>query len=214
MHVHVAEVARALDLLGVFAFAVNGAFTAVEKTRVDIVGILALGIITALGGGIIRDLCIGSVPPAAFTDRYYLTIAAGGALLAFLVSQLPRLLRRPMLVLDAIGLSVFAVSGAQKALAFGLDPAPAILLGAVTAVGGGTIRDVIIREIPSIMTSGLYAIPALIGATITVLTVAHNPLLAVSSAVVGAGVCFLIRMLGLRFDIDAPTAPRRPEQRG
>ncbi|KAE8765869.1 trimeric intracellular cation channel family protein [Georgenia thermotolerans] len=211
---HVAEVARALDLLGVFAFAVNGAFTAVEKTRVDIVGILSLGIITALGGGIIRDLCIGSVPPAAFTDRYYLGIAAGGALLAFFVSRLPRLLQRPMLVLDAIGLSVFAVSGAQKALAFGLSPAPAILLGAVTAVGGGTIRDVLIREVPSVLSSGLYAIPAIIGATITVLTVAYDPRLAVWGAVVGAVVCFVIRMLGLRYNVDAPTGLRRGERHG
>lgn len=211
---HVAEVARALDLLGVFAFAVNGAFTAVEKTRVDIVGILALGIITALGGGIIRDLCIGSIPPAAFTDRYYLAIAAGGALIAFFVSRLPRLLHRPMLVLDAVGLSVFAVAGAQKALAFGLDPAPAILLGAVTAVGGGTIRDVLIREVPSVLTSGLYAIPALIGATITVSTVTHDPLLAVSGAVAGAVVCFLIRILGLRYNVDAPTGLRRRERPG
>lgn len=210
---HVADVARALDLLGVFAFAVNGAFTAVEKTRVDIVGILALGVITALGGGIIRDLCIGAVPPAAFTDPYYLALAAGGALIAFFVSGVPRLLHRSILVLDAVGLSVFAVSGAQKALAFGLDPAPAVLLGAVTAVGGGTIRDVIIREIPSVMTSGLYAIPALVGATITV-TAAHNSILGISGAVIGAVVCFLIRILGLWFKIDAPTALRRREERG
>ncbi|MPV88642.1 trimeric intracellular cation channel family protein [Georgenia ruanii] len=211
---HVAEVARALDLLGVFAFAVNGAFTAVEKTRVDIVGILALGIITALGGGIIRDLCIGSVPPAAFTDQYYLSIAAGGALIAFFVRRVPRLLHGSILVLDAVGLSVFAVSGAQKALAFGLHPAPAILLGAVTAVGGGTIRDVLIREIPSVLTSGLYAIPALVGATITVLTVAHDPRLAVWGAIAGAVACFLIRMLGLRYNVDAPTGIGRREPRG
>ncbi|MFH5822933.1 trimeric intracellular cation channel family protein [Georgenia sp. AZ-5] len=206
-----ADAVRALDLLGVFAFAVNGAFTAAEKTRVDIVGILTLGVITALGGGLVRDLCIGAVPPAAFTDRYYLAVAAGGALIAFFVSQLPRLIHHSMLVLDAVGLSVFAVVGAQKAIAFGLDPAPAILLGAVTAVGGGTIRDVLIREIPSVLASGLYAVPAVIGAAIAVAT-AHHPVLGVSGAVLGAVVCFTIRMLGLRFNIDAPAARRRHDR--
>lgn len=206
-----ADAVRALDLLGVFAFAVNGAFTAAEKTRVDIVGILCLGIITALGGGLVRDLCIGAVPPAAFTDRHYLAVAAGGAVIAFFVSQLPRLLHRSMLVLDAVGLSVFAVVGAQKAVAFGLDPAPAILLGAVTAVGGGTIRDVLIREIPSVLASGLYAIPALIGAAVAVATADH-PVLGVSGAVLGAVLCFTIRMLGLRFKIDAPAARRRHDR--
>ena len=207
-----ADVVRALDLLGVFVFAVNGALTAEQKARIDVVGVLTLGIMTALGGGLVRDLCIGAVPPAAFTDRYYLAVAAGGALIATFVSQLPRLLHHSMLVLDAVGLSLFAVVGAQKAVEFGLDPAPAILLGAVTAVGGGTIRDVLIGEIPSVLTSGLYAIPALIGGAVAVGTI-HHPVLGIPGALLGAALCFTIRMLGLRFNIDAPAA-RRGHDRG
>ena len=194
----------ALDVLGTFAFAVNGAFTASRKVRLDIVGILALGIITAVGGGMIRDVVIGDVPPAAFTQWYYLAVAAGGALVAFFISRPPRLLYRSMLVLDAVGLSLFCVVGALKAVEFGLSPAPAIALGAVTAVGGGTVRDVLIGEIPSVLTSGLYAIPALLGASVAVATVGTG--VGAAGAVAGAVLCFGIRMVGLRYRLNAPTA--------
>lgn len=198
------DMVLALDVLGTFAFAVNGAFTASRKVRLDIVGILALGIITAVGGGMIRDVVIGDVPPAAFTRWYYLAVAAGGALVAFFISRPPRLLYRSMLVLDAVGLSLFCVVGALKAVEFGLSPAPAIALGAVTAVGGGTIRDVLIGEIPSVLTSGLYAIPALLGASVAVATVGTG--VGAAGAVAGAVLCFGIRMVGLRFRLNAPAA--------
>lgn len=198
------DMVLALDVLGTFAFAVNGAFTASRKVRLDIVGILALGIITAVGGGMIRDVVIGDVPPAAFTQWYYLAVAAGGALLAFFISRPPRLLYRSMLVLDAVGLSLFCVVGALKAVEFGLSPAPAIALGAVTAVGGGTVRDVLIGEIPSVLTSGLYAIPALLGASVAVATVGTG--VGAAGAVAGAVLCFGIRMVGLRYRLNAPTA--------
>ena len=123
-----------LDLVGTFAFGLNGALTAVRTTRLDIVGVLTLGVITAVGGGIIRDVLIGAVPPSTFRDWRYLALAAGGALIAFVASRLLARLETPIVVLDAVGLSVFAVMGTAKALEYGLQVAPAILLGVVTAV--------------------------------------------------------------------------------
>ncbi|HKS52541.1 MAG TPA: trimeric intracellular cation channel family protein [Pseudonocardiaceae bacterium] len=196
----------ALDLTGTFVFALNGALTAVHAARLDIVGVLTLGMITALGGGIIRDVLIGSVPPATFRDWRYLALAAGGGLIAFALSQWLRRLEMPIIVLDAVGLSVFAVIGASKAVAFGLDVGPAIILGTITAVGGGTIRDALVRQIPSVLHSELYAIPALIGATVTVATIRAG-VYGVAAALAAAAICFVIRMLGVRFRLNAPAPP-------
>jgi len=196
----------ALDLTGTFVFALNGALTAVHAARLDIVGVLTLGMITALGGGIIRDVLIGSVPPAAFRDWRYLALAAGGGLVAFTLSHWLDRLEIPIIVLDAVGLSVFAVIGASKALAFGLDVGPAIILGTITGVGGGTIRDTLVRQIPSVLHSELYAIPALIGAAVTVATIRAG-VYGVTAALAAAAVCFVIRMLGVRFSINAPAPP-------
>ncbi len=197
----------ALDLTGTFAFALNGALTAVRLTRLDVVGVLTLGIITAMGGGILRDLMIGAVPPATFSDWRYLAVAAAGALIAFFLGQRLDRLAGPITVLDAAGLSLFAVTGASKALDFGLGPVQAVILGAITGVGGGTLRDVMIQRVPTVMRAELYAIPALAGATITVLaTKTHH--YDVATAVVAALVCFAIRMLGVRYGLNAPQPPR------
>lgn len=196
----------ALDLTGTFAFALNGALTAMRVARIDIVGVLALGMITALGGGMIRDVVLDALPPATFSDWRYLAVAALGALLAFMAGQRLDRLATPIVVLDAVGLSLFAVSGALKGLEFGVGFAQAVILGTITAVGGGTLRDVLIREIPAVLSSGLYAIPALVGALVLVsghsLGIATLP-----AAVAGAVVCFIIRMIGVHFDIDAPGPP-------
>jgi uncharacterized membrane protein YeiH len=196
----------ALDLTGTFVFALNGALTAVHAARLDIVGVLTLGMITALGGGIIRDVLIGSVPPATLRDWRYLALAAGGGLVAFALSHWLDRLEIPIIVLDAVGLSVFAVIGASKALAFGLDIGPAIILGTITGVGGGTIRDTLVRQIPSVLHSELYAIAALIGAAVTVATIRAG-VYGVTAALAAAAVCFVIRMLGVRFSLNAPAPP-------
>lgn len=196
----------ALDLTGTFAFALNGALTAIRVARLDIVGVVTLGMFTALGGGMIRDILLDALPPATFRDWRYLTVAAVGSLVAFVSSRGLDRLAMPIVVLDAAGLSLFAVSGALKGLDFGVGFAQAVILGAITAVGGGTLRDVLIREVPAVLSSGLYAIPALVGAFVLVagdrMGVAD-----LSAAVVGAVVCFVIRMLGVRFGIDAPGPP-------
>jgi uncharacterized membrane protein YeiH len=158
----------ALDLTGTFAFGLNGALTAVRVARLDVVGVVSLGMITALGGGVIRDVLIGAVPPATFVDWRYFALAAGGALLAFVGSRRLDRLDTPITVMDAVGLSTFAVIGANKALAYGLGVGPALLLGVVTGVGGGTMRDILVLQIPSVLRSDLYAIPALVAAALTV----------------------------------------------
>ena len=201
-----------LDLTGTFAFALNGALTALRATRLDIVGVVTLGMITALGGGTIRDVLLDALPPATFVDWRYLAVAAGGGLIAFVSGRHLERLTGPINALDAAGLSLFAVTGALKGLDLGFGAAQAILVGAITGVGGGTIRDVLIRRVPSVLSSGLYAIPALIGAAAVVL-----PRLAGASGAVvtmgAAALCFLIRMVGVRYDLNAPSplAPPTPE---
>lgn len=195
-----------LDLLGTFAFALNGALTAARIARLDIIGLITLGMITALGGGIIRDVLLNDLPPATFEDWRYLAVAASGALIAFVFSKYLNRLTKPIEVLDAVGLSVFAVTGASKAMEAGLGPAQAIILGTITGVGGGTIRDTLVGKIPSVMSEGLYAIPALIGAAITV-TAMLADLYGVVAAIVAAVVCWLIRILGVSFKLNAPQPP-------
>ena len=196
----------ALDLAGTFFFALNGAFTAVRQARLDIVGVLALGIITAMGGGILRDVLIDALPPATFMDWQYIVVAAAGALVAFFLShQLERLVL-PVLVLDAAGLSLFCVTGASKALAFGLGPVQAAILGGITGVGGGTIRDVLVGRVPSVLSSGLYAVPALLGGMVTVIAVQLH-VYGLGAALLAAAVCFVVRMLGVRYNINAPAPP-------
>jgi uncharacterized membrane protein YeiH len=198
-----------LDLTGTFAFALNGALTALRAARLDIVGVVTLGMITAVGGGTIRDVLLDSLPPATFVDWRYLAVAAAGGVIAFVLGGHLERLTRPINVLDAVGLALFAVTGARKAVELGFGPAQAIIVGTITAVGGGTLRDVLIRRIPSVLSSGLYAIPALVGAAAAVLAGG----LGADGAVpwVGAAVlCFLIRMVGVRYDLDAPLPPAPP----
>ncbi|HEU5388174.1 MAG TPA: TRIC cation channel family protein [Streptosporangiaceae bacterium] len=201
----------AFDLAGTFVFAVNGALTGLEAARLDIVGMITLGMVTAVGGGIVRDVLIGAVPPAAFRYWPYLAVAAGGALLAFFFSRALRKLALPIDLLDAAGLSLFAVTGATKSLEYGLGVAPAIILGAVTGVGGGTIRDVLVRRVPTVLTSGLYAIPALVGAVIAVIAV-RTGVYGVPAAIGAALACFLIRAAGIRYHLNAPVAPEAKDK--
>jgi uncharacterized membrane protein YeiH len=198
----------ALDLTGTFAFALNGALTAIRTARLDLVGVVTLGMLTALGGGMIRDIVLDALPPATFDDWRYLTVAAVGGLVAFTFGRSLNRLAKPILILDAAGLSLFAVSGALKGLDFGMGFAQAVILGAITAVGGGTLRDVLIREVPAVLSSGLYAIPAIVGALVMV-TGDRLGVDVLPAAVAGAVICFVIRMVGVRFGIEAPTPPSR-----
>ncbi|QGK68642.1 trimeric intracellular cation channel family protein [Allosaccharopolyspora coralli] len=193
----------ALDLTGTFAFGLNGALTAVRVARLDVVGVVALGMITALGGGVIRDVLIGAIPPATFRDWRYFALAVAGGLIAFALSKALDRLGTPIMVLDAIGLSTFAVIGASKALDFGLGIGPALLLGVVTGVGGGTIRDMLVLRIPTVLRSDLYALPALVAAVITVIAFELG-FYGLPAALAAAAVCFVIRVLGVRYRLQAP----------
>ncbi|HEX5296336.1 MAG TPA: TRIC cation channel family protein [Streptosporangiaceae bacterium] len=201
----------AFDLTGTFVFAVNGALTGLEAARLDIVGMVTLGMVTAVGGGIVRDVLIGAVPPAAFRYWPYLAVAAGGALIAFFFSRALRKFALPIDLLDAAGLSLFCVTGATKSLQYGLGVTPAVILGAVTGVGGGTIRDVLVRRVPTVLTSGLYAIPALVGAVIAVIAV-RTGVYGVPAAIGAALACFLIRAAGIRYHLNAPVAPEAKDK--
>jgi uncharacterized membrane protein YeiH len=156
-----------LDLVGTFVFGLSGATLAVRRDF-DIFGILVLAIAAALAGGVIRDVLLGATPPAAFSDTRYIAAAALAAGAAFVGYRVIERLAKPVMLLDALGLGLFAVSGCRKALEAGLDPLPAVILGVVTAVGGGALRDMLVAEPPRVLREEVYALAALIGAVIVV----------------------------------------------
>jgi uncharacterized membrane protein YeiH len=197
---------RALDLAGVFAFALSGAELGAQK-RFDIVGIAALATVTALGGGMVRDVLLGDGPAVALRDQTYLVVPLVATVIVLLAHRAVRRIHRPVLVFDAVGLAFFCVVGTAKALDHDLGAVAAVLLGVITAVGGGVLRDTLAREVPVVFRpdSALYAIPAAAGAiTITALW-PHDAVSAVSASITVATVCAL-RLLSLRIHWRAPTA--------
>lgn len=198
-------VALAFDLVGVLAFALSGAQLAAQK-RFDVVGIAALATVTALGGGMTRDVLLGDLPPAALRDQAYLAMPLVATALVLVAHRTIDRMRRPVLVFDAAGLAAYCVVGTAKALDHGLGALPAVLLGVVTAVGGGVIRDILAREVPSVFRpdSALYAIPAAIGASVVVALWPHDVFNAATAAAIAAGV-FVVRLLALHFHWGAPT---------
>jgi uncharacterized membrane protein YeiH len=211
----------ALDLLGTFVFALSGAAAGVRH-RLDLFGVLVLAFAAANAGGITRDLLIGAVPPAGISDWRYITISAVAGLLTFawagsrvpstLAARLadwPRIagrLAHTVLVLDAAGLALFAVTGALKALAFHLAPVAAVLLGVMTGVGGGVLRDVLLAEVPTVLRAELYAVAALAGA-IVVVTGKQLGLATPVVGVTGAVLCFTLRILAIQRGWKLPVAP-------
>lgn len=156
-----------LDLTGIFAFALSGGLVGVRK-GLDVFGVLVLAASTGLGGGFIRDLLIGAVPPAALADWRYLAVPVLAGLVTFWFHPALGRMERLVTVFDAFGLGLFAVVGALKALEYGLGPVPAALMGVVTAVGGGVVRDLLAGRVPVVLRSELYATPALMGAVVAV----------------------------------------------
>lgn len=191
-----------LDLVGIFVFAITGALVAVRK-GLDVFGVLVLAGTTGLGGGFLRDVLIGATPPVALADWRYLMVPVAAGLVTFWFHPTLGRLERTVTVLDAFGLSLFCVAGALKALDYGLGPLPAALLGMVTGIGGGMVRDVLAGRVPVIFRGELYATPALAGALVAVLgTRADLPGLLV--AVAGAAVCLVWRLLAMWRDWHAP----------
>lgn len=203
------SVQHALDLAGIFVFAISGALLAVRK-NFDVFGIGVLAEVTALGGGLFRDLIIGAVPPAAFTDLgFFLMPLVAAGLVFFLHPEVERI-QGSVNVFDAAGLGLFCVTGTTKAYEYGLGLTSSAVLGLATAVGGGVLRDVLANEVPSLLRwdRDLYAVPAMVGATMVVLCIHFGVLNAATSglAVVTA---FVLRLFAMRFHWRAPRAWNR-----
>jgi uncharacterized membrane protein YeiH len=187
-----------LELAGAFVFALSGAAAGV-KHRLDLFGVLVVSAATATAGGIMRDVLLGAVPPIALRDWRYLAIAIVAGLVVFFSShrtEREQRLRNLILTFDAGGLALFAVSGTQTALGYGLHPVMAAVLGMLTGIGGGILRDVLVSDIPVVLHSDLYAVAALAGALVVVAGHSLNAPPTVS-AIAGATVCFGIRLVAL-----------------
>lgn len=203
------SVQHTLDLIGIFVFAISGALLAVRK-NFDVFGIAMLAEVTALGGGVFRDLVIGAVPPAAFTDLgYFLTPLLAALLVVFLHPQVERI-QLGVNVFDAAGLGLFCVTGTTKAYAYGLNLTASAALGIATAVGGGVLRDVLANEVPSLLRwdRDLYAVPAMAGAAMVALCIRYDMLTPLASGV-AAVTAFVLRLLAMRFHWRAPRAWNR-----
>lgn len=184
-----------LDLAGTFVFALSGAIAGVRK-RLDIFGVLVLSFAAANSGGIARDLAIGATPPAAISDWRYIAITVPAGLMTFYSYRIIDRWKNSVLIFDAAGLALFAVSGATKALAFGLNPLAAALLGMLTGVGGGVARDILLAEVPIVLRADVYAVAALAGsATIVIGRFLQFPSRAVVA--IGAMLCFGLRLLAI-----------------
>ena len=196
-----------LDLIGTFVFALSGGTLAVRK-GLDVFGIATLSLAAALAGGLVRDALLGATPPASFQDPRYLWTALAAAAAVFFFHRGIERMDKPVMVLDALGLGLFAVAGCRKALAFGLDPLPAVLLGVLTAIGGGVVRDLLVTETPRVLREDVYALAALLGAGAAAL----GHMLALPAVPVGIGAAALaaiVRIVSVRRGWQAPRAPGR-----
>ena len=202
----------AFDLGGSFVFALSGA-TAGVKHRLDLFGVLVLSFAAGNSGGIARDVMIGAAPPVAISDWRYIAVSLLAGLITFYWYRIINRLSSPVLVFDAAGLALLAVSGASKALASDVGPVGATLLGMLTGIGGGIVRDVLVREIPTVLRTELYAVAALIGAAVVVIgRMLHVPSLA--AAVAGVVLCFGLRFMAMRRGWELPIArlPKESDQ--
>jgi uncharacterized membrane protein YeiH len=190
------------DLVGITAFAASGAMAGV-RARLDIFGVCVLGATTALGGGVLRDVLLGIAPPASVSDWRYLLTPIVVALLVFRFHPRIARLRRGVLVLDAAGMGLFATGGAASALQHGAGVAAACVIGMTTAIGGGALRDVLLREVPYVLRKEIYALAALAGAAVVVATTAAGLHPGVAAAL-GATLAIALRWIALWRHWNAP----------
>lgn len=199
----------ALDLVGTFVFALSGAMAGVRH-RLDLFGILVLSFAAGNAGGMTRDVLIGAVPPAAIVQWPYIAVSVLAGLATFRAHEAVRRHEGAILVFDAAGLALFAVAGTLKAVAFGLNPVAAVLLGMLTGIGGGMLRDVLVAEIPAVLRADLYAVAALAGATVVVVG-EQAGLPSAIGAGAGGAVCFGLRIVAMRRGWQLPGASRGEE---
>lgn len=192
------------DLVGIFVFALSGGLAAV-RARLDLFGVLVLAGITSLGGGVLRDVLLGLTPPYALRHWPYLAVAGVAGLVAFRMHAQVERLRRAYLVLDAAGLGLFTVTATKLGLEHGLGVVGACAIGVITGVGGGVIRDVLIREIPIVLHSEIYAVAALLGAA-AVCVCYRLDALQIPEQIAAAALVFVVRVIALRRGWQAPRA--------
>ncbi len=197
-----------LDLAGTLLFGVEGAMTAIGG-NLDLLGLMVLGFATALAGGIIRDLLIGAVPPDSLRDWRYSATAVSGAVLVFFLHHFVQAVPNDIiLVLDAAGLAMFTAAGTEKALEYEMHPFVAVLLGTLTGIGGGTVRDILLARIPIVLRADVYATAAIAGSAVMIVArrLGVHPVLA---AFLGGAACFLLRMISvwLHWNLPRVAAP-------
>lgn len=196
----------ALDLAGTFLFAVEGAIAA-ANAGLDVFGIMVLSFSTALIGGVVRDLLIGAVPPQAIKDWRYSAIAFAGGAATFFFHRYVLKIPAPVFIgLDAAALSLFAIAGAEKALDFGIHPLVACLMGTLTGVGGGTLRDILLARIPIILRADVYATAAFAGAAAMIIA-RRAGVPPVAAAALGGAVCFGLRIVAVWQHWSLPRLP-------
>ena len=185
-----------VDLVGTFVFAVEGALAGI-RGGLDLFGLMVVSFVTALGGGTVRDLLIGAVPPNSIRDwRYGTTAFAGGGAVFLFYELIQRVPPQLMITLDAAGLALFAVAGAAKALEFGINPLLAVLMGVLTGAGGGTMRDVLMTRVPGILNTDVYASATLAGAAVMVIGMRWR-MSRTWAMTLGGVVCFVLRMVAV-----------------
>lgn len=193
-----------LDIVGIAVFAVSGALAAVDK-KLDLFGVIFLAVSTGIGGGFIRDALLGATPAAALIDWRYVATPAIAGFVVFYVHPAVSRWSRLFLLADAAGLGLFAVAGTRKAIEFGVGPVGSSAIGILTAIGGGMIRDVLVREIPAVLHREIYATAAFV-ATALVVVGDRLDLNAVAVAVVAIAATFFIRVVSRWKNWTAPTA--------
>jgi uncharacterized membrane protein YeiH len=186
---------RTLDLIGTFVFAISGAVLGVQR-GMDLFGVLVLAFVTAVFGGITRDVLIGAVPPVSIASWHNLALAVAVGLLVFRFSRLFSRLQHPVQVFDAAGLGVFAVAGTQKALDHGINWPMAAVLGMISGIGGGMVRDVLTAQVPTVLRTDIYAVAALAAALVMVAgtAVGVSP---IAVAFAGITLCMFLRLMAL-----------------
>lgn len=199
-----------MDLCGTFVFALSGAMVGI-RSRLDLFGVLVLSFAAANTGGIVRDLLMGATPPSAISDWRYVAVSFAAGLMTFFRFPLVNRLKSPVLVLDAAGLALFAVTGSLRAIESGLGPVPATLLGVLTGIGGGMARDLLVAQTPVVLRADLYAVAALAGSMLVVIgNLIQLPAAPVS--ICGAAVCFGMRIAAIHRGWSLPVASPPEEQ--
>jgi uncharacterized membrane protein YeiH len=197
-----ADLILVLNLAGTFVFGLSGGIAGVRK-RLDVFGVVVLALAVGMAGGIIRDVLIGR-PPETFRDWHYLAAAGAAGLVTFFAPRAVERSQRQLDILDAAGLALFCVTGASAALDADVPPIQSVVLGAITGIGGGMVRDILVNQIPEVLRGGLYAVPALLGASVVV-AAAEAGSQSTLFPLLGMALCFTVRIVALRRGVNLPS---------